>query len=174
MGCVYAEGEGRQNSCAQACQFCGAKIAVEKSFAEKTDIPPFETLIETRDRGRVYLKITVTYLQMPPGEAFQDVGDVAIVTVDDMTVYRQKERLGAVLETVGTICHQMNQPLMVLAGQLDLLELDIGEMPRIEKLRAQVDRMGSITRKLQSIRHYATKPYPGGTRRILDTESARA
>jgi len=174
MGCVHAGRSDRPGDCERACRFCAARQAIERSFEEKKDIAPFEALIETRQRGRAYLKFTVTYLQIPPDEAPQGAEVLAIVTVDDMTDYKEKQRLGAVMETVGTICHEMNQPLMVLAGQLDLLEMDIGCSPRVVTLKAQVDRMGSITRKLQSIKGYRTKPYPGCIRGILDTGGAGA
>ena len=91
-----------------------------------------------------------------------------------MTEYKKRERLAAVMETVGAICHEMNQPLMVLTGQVDLLAMDIGKNRRIDAFREQIERMSTITRKLHSIKRYATKPYLKNHLRIVDVEKSCA
>lgn len=174
VGCVQAAvlpdgcGSGIQ------CRRCAVKNAVEKAFQEKTDIEPFEALMETGQHGMLYLKFTVTFLKNPLMGHAQESGAAAIVTVDDMTEYKKRQRLEAVMETVGAVCHEMNQPLMVLSGHLDLLAMDIGQCARINLLNEQVERMTAITRKLHSIKSYATKPYLKNDLHIVDVEKACA
>lgn len=174
MGCVHAVESPEGYGCLKSCKFCEAKSAIERAFREKVDIEPFEALIETEQRGPLYFKFTVTFLEKPLIGHPHGSESAAIVTVDDMTEYKKRERLEAVMETVGTICHEMNQPLMVLTGQLDLLEMDIGENRRIDIFREQVERMGIITKKLLSMKSYATKPYLNNNLRIVDVEKSCA
>ncbi len=70
------------------------------------------------------------------------------------------EKLRGVLETAGSVCHDFNQPLMAVAGYCELMMMDIDDdhplFSQLNKMREQVDRMGSISRKLvQIIRHDA-------------------
>ncbi len=172
MGCVHATEapEGCGNS--KSCEYCEATRAVVRAFREKVDIKPFEALIETEQRGPLAFKFTVTVLKNSLIGLTPESGAVAIVTLDDTTEYKKRERLEDVMETVGTICHEMNQPLMVLAGQLDLLEMDIGKNSRIDIFREQVERMGITTKKLLAMKAYATKPYLNNNLRIVDMEKS--
>jgi len=172
MGCIHATESPEGCGHSKSCKFCEAKSAVVRAFREKVDIEPFETVIETEQRGSLDLKFTVTLLKESLIGRVNMVASAAIVTVDDMTEYKKRERLEAVMETVGTICHEMNQPLMVLTGQLDLLEMDLGENLRINVFREQVERMGITTKKLLSMKINATKPYLGKNLRTLNLEKA--
>lgn len=84
----------------------------------------------------------------------------------------ERERMQAVLETAGGVCHELNQPLQVVAGYAEILELtnerDSSEQNDIvQRIRHEVKRMAEITRKLNNITAYRTKAYAGGTR-IID------
>jgi two-component system, response regulator PdtaR len=88
-------------------------------------------------------------------------------------IYREK--LQAVLETAGAICHELNQPMMAISGHTELL---INAMDRndpvylkILKIKSQVERMGAITHKLMGITRYETKNYAQGER-IVDIEKS--
>ena len=172
LGCVHATESPQGCGHGSACRFCEAKRAVVKAFSDAVDIDPFESLITTETHGPLYLKFTVTLLEGHGGDSSERTGPAAMVTVDDMTAYKKRERFEAVVETIGTICHEMNQPLTALSGQLDLLEMDIGEHQRIATFREQVDRMGRITKKLRKLRSYATRSHLKDTVRILDLEAA--
>jgi len=73
----------------------------------------------------------------------------------------EKEKLQAVFETAGAVCHEMNQPLQVVSGVAELLLLDVKNSdPHYEKLvtiMEQTDRMGEITNKLMKITKYETR-----------------
>ncbi len=86
----------------------------------------------------------------------------------------QKEKLEGVLETAGAVCHEFNQPLQAISGYTELMEVKLdGHEARsyIENLTAQIDRMRSITDKLQGVTRYETKDYVGNTR-IIDLQKA--
>ncbi|MBN1843862.1 MAG: diguanylate cyclase [Deltaproteobacteria bacterium] len=79
----------------------------------------------------------------------------------------EEERLKVLLQMAGATAHELNQPLMGLLGNIQLMRLN-KDTP--EKLAGHMDiveeagqRITDIIRKIQDIRHYDTKPYPGGT-----------
>jgi CheY-like chemotaxis protein len=88
-------------------------------------------------------------------------------------IYREK--LQAVLETAGAICHELNQPMMAISGHtellLDTLEADDPIHLKIAKIKSQVERMSAITQKLMGITRYKTKDYVHGER-IVDIEKS--
>jgi len=86
-----------------------------------------------------------------------------------------EERLRGVIEMSGAICHELNQPLQVITGLVDIV---LWEMPKdsphynkLSKLRDQAFRLGSINQKLMKITKYETKEYLGRTR-IIDIDKA--
>ncbi|WP_372680492.1 response regulator [Desulfosarcina sp.] len=86
-----------------------------------------------------------------------------------------REKLQAVLETAGAICHELNQPMMAISGHAELLmgslDQDNPVYPKIAKIKSQVERMGAITQKLMGITRYETKNYVPGER-IVDIEKS--
>jgi len=86
----------------------------------------------------------------------------------------EKEKLQALVETAGAVCHEMNQPLMAVSGYGELalmgLEADHPVRPEVQKALEQVERMVEITRKLARITGYRTKDYLSG--KILDIDSS--
>ena len=85
------------------------------------------------------------------------------------------EKMQVVLEMAGAAAHEFNQPLQVLAGHLELM---CREMPsghkcneRIEKISDQINRLKSITEKLNKVTRYKTKDYVAG-KKIIDIEAS--
>ena len=83
------------------------------------------------------------------------------------------EKLNGALETAGGVCHELNQPLQYILGAVQLLMLDVPEetplFRNLDEIRARVEQMGEITRKLSAIIHYRTREYAGG-HRIIDPQ----
>lgn len=86
----------------------------------------------------------------------------------------EKEKLQGVVELAGAICHEMNQPLQAITGYLEIMELDFDDQATlthgIQSIREQVERMGTITKKLAGITRYETKGYQAT--QIIDIEKA--
>lgn len=87
---------------------------------------------------------------------------------------REKDRLEAVLELSGAVCHELNQPLMAAFGYLELILMDLADTdplkPEIDEIMAQLNRMADITSNLMKISSYRTKSYLKG--KILDIDAA--
>ncbi len=83
------------------------------------------------------------------------------------------ERLKGALETAGAACHELNQPLQVITGQLELALMDLPEgspiRDRVASALAETERMGRITRQLNSLTGHETRDYLDG-QRILDLD----
>jgi len=88
-------------------------------------------------------------------------------------IYREK--LQAVLETAGAICHELNQPMMAISGHTELLmgNLDPNDpaYKKLVKIKSQVERMSATTQKLMGITRYETRDYVPGER-IVDIEQS--
>jgi PAS domain S-box-containing protein len=87
---------------------------------------------------------------------------------------RNSERLRGVVELAGTVCHDMNQPLMAITGYAELILMDCPEdaphFHKLKKIGAQVDKLAAITKKLMHVTRYETKTYLG--QQIIDIEKA--
>jgi nitrogen fixation/metabolism regulation signal transduction histidine kinase len=93
----------------------------------------------------------------------------------DITDLKKTERVFTAIETAGGICHEMNQPLQVILGNLELLKLKIGEddpnIKLINTILSQTEKIGMITKKLTHITRYETKKYVKGTIFDIDRSS---
>lgn len=85
----------------------------------------------------------------------------------------EKEKLTAVMETAGAACHQLNQPLQVIMGQVDLLLMELkNDKPsrkRVDIISNELMRLQAITNSLTHITRYETMDYPDGSK-ILDLD----
>ena len=77
--------------------------------------------------------------------------------------YIKRQKLEAVLEITGAVCHEFNQPLQIINGYCELLKTDPGSTDesrhQINKIMEAVSKMGSLTRDLMNMADYETKPY---------------
>ncbi len=78
----------------------------------------------------------------------------------------EEERLKVLLQMAGATAHELNQPLMVLMGNIQLLEMD-EEIPpsmveRFHRISQAADRIADIVKKIQTLRHDDQRQYIGG------------
>ena len=85
------------------------------------------------------------------------------------------EKFKTAAETIGGVCHELNQPLQSLYGNAELLMSDISEshpyFKKINNIKEQVDKLGAITKKLMGISRFATKDYTKGSK-IIDIDAS--
>ncbi len=86
----------------------------------------------------------------------------------------EREKLSAIIEMAGAVCHEMNQPMQIISGYSQILQSDISEgnplHPKIQTIKSEIDRMGKITSKLMKITRYETKSYLND--KIIDIDKA--
>ena len=78
----------------------------------------------------------------------------------------EEERLKVLLQMAGATAHELNQPLMILMGNIQLMEMD-GDIPahlagRVSKITEAANRIANIVKKIQTLRHDEPKTYAGG------------
>ena len=151
------------------CPLCRVKAMIDKTFAKKESVAQFEVSINARSKGIRSLRIGLTYISRKERLNFEQ--EICIATIEDMTELRKQERMAAASETIGGICHEMNQPLQAILGNAELLaKLHLGEdaIARINIICREIERIKSINSRLLNFTHYQTKPYLSTN--ILDVE----
>lgn len=130
--------------------------------SEGESIPILKTVIPFNSEGREYLL-----------ECFKDIRDLK--ETENKKV--ENEKLKALIEIAGSICHEVNQPLQIISGFSELLlmnneKADEKSMIMIKTINDQIYRINSIIKKLLNVTGYRTKPYLNGN--IVDFEKSSA
>jgi len=74
----------------------------------------------------------------------------------------ENERLTALVEIAGGVCHEASQPLQIMSGYIDLLnttELTSEGVKYLKNLSLSMERLSSLIRKMQTMEDYKTRPY---------------
>ncbi|ACN18027.1 putative transcriptional regulatory (plasmid) [Desulforapulum autotrophicum HRM2] len=84
----------------------------------------------------------------------------------------EQNKLEGVLEMAGAVCHELNQPLQTVSGYSELLLMDLDpddpNYMMIKNIKAGINRIAELTRKIMNITKYQSKPYMHG--KIVDLE----
>lgn len=74
-----------------------------------------------------------------------------------------QERLNAVVEMAGAAAHELNQPLTVLQGNVELLQRQLADQPaalqRCARILDAAAKLTDIVRRMGGIRRYRTRRY---------------
>jgi PAS domain S-box-containing protein len=146
----------------------------EMVMFEKNGFHTFEAEVLCADGVRREFLFNLAPSQNQSGKLLGSVSVLSDLTEKNRAaqVRLLKERLEGVLETAGGVCHEFNQPLQALSGYLEILAAKLQDPPAetlalVEKALEQIERMGSITAKLQGITRYETMVYTGN-KKIID------
>jgi len=163
FGCIHHEDVPEGCGFGPECLKCKLRTTVLTTMEQKEPQHMVETVMMFKNNGERHLRISTLPMMLSGDE-------VVLLAIEDITEVKkheqtamEKEKLSAVIQTVGAVCHEMNQPLMVIMGFADLLLEDLKEdgvqKENAKKIRNQAERLGSITRKLMAITRYKTKGY---------------
>ncbi|MCF8105492.1 MAG: PAS domain-containing protein [Desulfohalobiaceae bacterium] len=83
----------------------------------------------------------------------------------------KREKLQAVVETAGATCHELTQPMQTIFMLLEEIKKENPESYGPQEMEKQINRIRTITSKLQNITSYETKDYVQGSR-IIDLEKS--
>ena len=85
------------------------------------------------------------------------------------------ERLKSAVETAGAACHEINQPLQIVMGLVEMMLESINRnhasYANVEEVYEQISNMKRIMDKLKNITKYKTRSYVG-SKVILDIDAA--
>jgi len=123
-----------------------------------------------KKRGERYLNVNI----YPVFNKNKLVNRVCVF-INDITDLKKTEKVLAAIETAGGICHEMNQPLQVILGNLEILKMNLKKndpnLKLINVILSQTQKIGLITKKLTHITRYETKGYMKGTIFDIDKSS---
>ncbi|NNF99608.1 MAG: PAS domain S-box protein [Desulfobacteraceae bacterium] len=151
-------------------------IEQERKMKRNSGIYHFESRIPCADGRHRYFLFTMAIVNSENNALGNITVMMDLTEKNQAETHRvQKEKLQAVLETAGGVCHELNQPLQTITGYAEIL---LGESAGnsdnqkfLSKIKEQTDRMAGITRKLQNITRFETRAYPGGSK-IIDIDKS--
>jgi K+-sensing histidine kinase KdpD len=90
----------------------------------------------------------------------------------------EAERLRSITETVGSLNHEVNNPLAAIAGNAQLLLRDAGALPpgvgdKVSRILEAARRIQAVTAKMANLIHATSTAYPGD-QQILDVSRSLA
>lgn len=87
----------------------------------------------------------------------------------------EAERNRVLMQTAGAAAHEINNPLTILMGKVQLLQMqatDESFKRHLEQIHDNAQRIGRIVSNMETARQYATKPYIKGTD-IVDFDQSK-
>lgn len=86
----------------------------------------------------------------------------------------REERLNVLLQMAGTAAHELNQPLMILLGNLQMLEMVKDDhdkvMDLIPKIRKAGETISDTVKRIQNVRHDVTVKHDSGGTSMIDLD----
>lgn len=122
-----------------------------------------------------HLKVSTLYPPDPMQRATFTISDISWRKKAEKDLL-QKEKLQAVVEMAGAVCHEMNQPMQVALVQLAecmiMDEFDSDPVrQKAENIRQQLNALREMSRKLMHITRYETRDYVKGEK-IIDIDKS--
>lgn len=173
FGCVNSGKSPGGCGSAPECEICAIREAVMDTFETRRGQIGVETEMEFVQTGAIAVRASTNFIE-------SDDQELVILSLEDMTEHKMQDlirienaKLRAAAETAAAVCHEMGQPLMAMTGILDLLIMDCEPDDRqlVETVKEQALRLGTISKKLMSLKAFRTKRY-SGTERVLDLEGS--
>ena len=174
FGCIHHEDSPDGCGFGANCSKCILRQTVMSTITQKKGRPMTEASMVFKRFGKKHLRIFTLPIIL-------DEEEVILLALEDITenkrheqVQLEKEKLATVMKTVGAVCHEINQPLMIVLGLTEIMMEDLPEdhiqSENLRQIKEQVERLGTITKKLSTITKYRTKPYLKGE--IIDLDLA--
>lgn len=177
LDCIHQDDAHGGCGFGQDCIRCKLRQTLVETIEKRDPQVLVETTMVFKNGRESHLRISTLPLTL-------DNEEVVLLSIEDLTqtsrheqALREKEKLTVAVETIGGICHEINQPLMVIMGMAELLLDEIQTQNNLKsddfnsglaEIKAQGERLGRITRKLVNLADYKTRPYLKD--RILDLQ----
>jgi len=174
FGCIHYDDVPEGCGSGPECLKCKLRTTLRATMEQKETQHMVETVMMFKNHGKRHLRFSTLPMMLSGDE-------VVLLAIEDITKIKKREqeamekgKLSAVIQTAGAVCHEMNQPLMVINGLAELLLEDLQEdgtqKDIVKEIKKQVERLGSITGKLMGITRYKTKGYLSAE--IIDIDAA--
>lgn len=158
------------------CAACCLRAILKETLETGTPRKRIETTMALERTGERILRFSTLPLTLAKEAA-------VLLTIEDLTEARvhedghiEREKLSAVLETTGGVCHELSQPLQVIMGYCEILSeregLDGEARDAVAAISLEVEKLARLTHDLTHITRYETKPYL--TSKIIDIQKSAA
>ncbi|MBN2036871.1 MAG: HAMP domain-containing protein [Chitinispirillaceae bacterium] len=120
----------------------------------------------------------------PAGYPNDEIGDLSTAFFDMAVDLRNKQeeiiksrRLAAIGEVVASVNHEINNPLMIISGNAQFLEMSMNDYPpemkeRIRTILEETDRISRVTRKLREIKKPITEDYTSSGEQMINLDKS--
>jgi len=118
----------------------------------------------------------------PSGYPRDEIGDLAAAFFDmAVDLKRTQEelikskRLAAIGEVVASVNHEINNPLMIISGNAQFLEMSMQEYPaeikeRVRTILEETERISQVTRKLREIKNPVVEDYTSSGEQMINLD----
>ncbi len=111
-----------------------------------------------------------------PDDEIGELADAFTSMARDLKVAQEElvrsKRMAAIGEIVASVNHEINNPLMVVAGNAQLLEMGLDDRPedqqRAHTIVEEAERISLVTRRLRDIRNPVVEQYASGDQQMID------
>ncbi|MFP4163949.1 MAG: HAMP domain-containing protein [Chitinispirillaceae bacterium] len=89
----------------------------------------------------------------------------------------QKRRLAAIGEIVASVNHEINNPLMIISGNAQFLDLTMEGYPseikeRVRAILEEAERIGQVTKKLREIKNPVVEDYTSSGEQMINLDKS--
>lgn len=164
FGCIHHDDAPEGCGFGDECIKCKLRQTVLDTITNQSPHEMVETTMVFKEKGERHLRISTLPMIL-------DDEEVVLLSIEDITQAKlleqtrlEKEKLTAAVETAGAVCHEINQPLMIILGMAEMLLEDVenrddDDTAHLRKIKEQAERLGEVTRKLMTLTEYKTRPY---------------
>jgi len=120
----------------------------------------------------------------PEGYPHDEIGDLAMAFYEMSTDLKtaqeelvKSRRLAAIGEVVASVNHEINNPLMIISGNAQFLEMSMANYPpemkdRVKTILEETERISSVTRKLREIKNPVVEDYTSSGEQMINLEKS--
>jgi HAMP domain-containing protein len=120
----------------------------------------------------------------PKGYPNDEIGDLATaffeMSMDLKTAQEElvkSRRLAAIGEVVASVNHEINNPLMIISGNAQFLEMSMTQYPvemreRVQTILEETERISSVTRKLREIKNPVVEDYTASGEQMINLDKS--
>jgi nitrogen fixation/metabolism regulation signal transduction histidine kinase len=113
-----------------------------------------------------------------------EIGDLATAFFDMAVDLRTKQnevirtkQLAAIGELVASVNHEINNPLMIISGNAQFLDMSMEGYPeemreRVRTILEETDRISRVTRKMREIKNPVTEDYTSSGEQIINLDKS--
>jgi len=120
----------------------------------------------------------------PSGYPGDEIGDLATAFFDmayDLKNAQEElvksKRLAAIGEVVASVNHEINNPLMIISGNAQFLEMSLSEatpetQERVKAIIEETERISRVTRKLREIKNPVVEDYTSSGEQMINLDKS--